>query len=542
MRGISTTVAALLVLVSSLQARAQESPFRADCSLYMERELSQVPFDNAAKYGSMLVAAGVLWETAPAMGALAREEAVNDVKAALLRGAALCLKDPEHRELANKAIAIRKATKDWSGFETDLLKIANMQPKELYQKVVLAPGLFDDLESGGGTFAELVSVRREIMSGRKPSFQADLKAKQKLAEIFGDSCLPESAEAMITDMHAAMDAREDPATRDMVLASQALTGRMMSLDDILAFNAAPYIGSNASQASRFIGARGDYRLIQELRPWADQFLDKVKEEAPKHQALVRRLTLHLRDADQALKQCNQPRMVAAMQLVSREPGVLAANPIHRLISLISGETDMATDAELRLQVPAKGKDACYGGVVAQYNDLVEDYLRLKEVNVPGRDAERFMNLMENADRSAQACKADQAEQLLDQAYQLVPASLDPGNLCLNADQAQRSYARREAETRSRLQSCQAAKAEMPMLTYSCEQQRGAMQFTLMKKQQKVCTDLRAQHSKTGKTKCNCCYSPDNVLKGCFLWETTEWVKTPDGKQEQKPVPLTKVPE
>lgn len=535
-------IAGLLVLLflTPAVARAQESAFREDCSLYIERELWQVPLDNAAKYATLFVVASTIWETAPAMLALAREEGANDVRAAMLRGAAKCLKDPEHRALANKAIAIRKATNDWSGFGGDLAKIANMRPNEMYKKVVLSQGLFDDLEQGGEGLSEIARVRRQIMTGRKPSFQADLKAKQKLAEIFGDSCLPESFETVIDDMQASMEAREDSAAREMAMAARALTGVSMSLNDILAFNAGPYVGSNASQASRFIGSRGDYRLIQELRQWTRAYGEKVNSEVPKQQAIVKRLTLHLRDAHLALQQCNQPRMMSALQLVSREPGILAATPINRLISLLSGETGLYKDAELRMQVATK--DACYGGVVAQYNDLVEDYQRLKDVNLPGRDAERFMSLLEDADALALACKAEPAEKLLDQAFKLVPASLDPGNLCINAEQAERSYERRQGVVRGRQQNCQTEEESLPNLTYTCEQHRGAIQYYMMKGQKEVCDELRAQHGKTGRTRCKCCYTPDNVMKGCFLSEGTVWAEMPDGGKRQVLVPLTPVPE
>ncbi|MEM1054670.1 MAG: hypothetical protein AAGI52_04020 [Bacteroidota bacterium] len=449
----------LTLLFIPLAAPAQPL-FGDNCHLTIEREITQVPFDNVVKYGTLLVLAGFP-ETSPAAVALGREEVTSDVRVAALKGAAECLRDPETREQALRIIALAKATDDWASFAFDLRNATGLGPEDMLGSQVLAKlsigsAILDDLGAGG----KAVRDGYDALGGQRTlSFQTSLQIHGDLARQFGANC-QWNASAQLADAARAMVRQRRPgAVTEMMRASQAMVGQPITSEaDLLAFNPRPYLDSQARDVGDFLRARGDYLLSDRILADLEALRGEIETSRPQMDATQQRVGAHLRDARRALDHCDVARMRTAMTLVSREPGVLASTPINRSVSLLVGvlseEQERLTDADLRLSLA--GSNGCWGTSVQTYNDLVGTYYSLRDINVPGRDEYALASTLARGRRALGACDENGARQALADARATLPPTLDPGNLCIDAARATDNVDAFEREITPAISACTAA--------------------------------------------------------------------------------------
>ncbi|MEM6328001.1 MAG: hypothetical protein AAF791_12860 [Bacteroidota bacterium] len=455
---------AVSLLFVPLAASAQ-SPFGDNCHLTIERAVNQVPFDNAVKYGTLLILAAFP-ETSPAAIALGREEVAADVRVAALRGAADCLRDPAKREEALRLIAIAKATDDWAGFASNLRNATGLGPEQMLGSEVLANLSITDAvmaDLGDGAFA--VRDGYDALGGqRQISFQTALRIHADLASQFASNCQWTASDRLFEATETMIRERRPNAIIEMIQASRVLRGRPLTSEpDLMAFDPTPYLSTNAKAVSDFLRARGDYRLSDQVLTELETLAGQTTRTRPRMESALRRVNNHIGDARLALEQCNLPRMRSAMQLVSREPEVLTNTPMNRSLSLLagalSGETEVFSDAELRVSLA--GSNGCWGTPVTAYNSLVTDYYRLRDINIPGRDEDRIASTLARGRRALGMCDEAGARNALAAARDLLPASLDPGNLCLNAAWAEDEVAVFEQEIGPAIATCTSSTAPRP---------------------------------------------------------------------------------
>ena len=457
---IRSTLLAVLVLLGPSASSAQGA-FGDNCHLTIERELLQVPLDNAVKYGTLLFLVAIP-ETSPAALALGREEVASDVRVAGLRGAAACLRDPARRERALEVIAVAKGLDDWRGFGETLYEATGLTYHQFVTQASITDAVAADLGDGFGAF--VAEGWRDFGAGRPLGFQRLLALRVDLASRFVSQCQWGAAARMLDDIPRAIDERRPGAVREMIAAARELTGRSMTSEaELLAFDATRYVNTNARAAGDFLRARGDYVVSDRALETVPGIADRARAERPPYEAARRRVDAALADARRALEQCNPPRFRSALMLVSREPGVMAQTPMNRSISLLAGvlagEREVLSDAELRVSLA--GVDGCWADPVADYNALVTDFYRLRDVNVPGRDEGPLRAALAAGRRALAACDGPGARAALAEARSGLPASLDPGDLCIDAPRAEADVSAFAREVEAGLAACSASPTPAP---------------------------------------------------------------------------------
>jgi hypothetical protein len=457
-------------------ARAEGEFFGKNCTLTVEREMERIPVDNALKYGMLgflALSPELVGPASPfAQGAIA-SELKNDVAVAALKGVVGCIKDPKLRQTWRNRLEVGLAVGDMWGFTSDLANAAGlvehaddvtgitttgMPIGELIYKVGVSPNTISGLAGGGDLMREAFS---EVSFGRPLGFQMKVQVLLRLAGTFTDECQYDSARQITQSLRAEMRAREQPAYNEMIAASRALTGRAITVEsELLAFDPTPYLNTNARDVSLFIGALGDHRLIGRLMPDADALAEKIERKAPDYAARYAGLHANLDDAENALKQCNYPRLASAMNVVGTDWGVAAYSPVNTALGalhdiFLSGDTDQPISDTLFLQRKEATRDGCWGDVVRRYNDIVEDFGELGDVNVAGRDDDKLDFAIALGKRAAETCDLEGAQRALDYAGSFLPASLDPGDLCFDPQRAEDRIAELRGEIGRARDTCDA---------------------------------------------------------------------------------------
>jgi len=447
----------LVALTPLSEARAEGEFFGNNCSLTVEREMERIPVDNALKYGMLgflALSPELVGPASPfAQGAIA-SELKKDVAVAALKGVVGCIKDPKLRQTWRNRLEIVLALDDVWSFTSDLanaaglvehvdevtgIKTTGMPIGELIYKVGVSPNTISGLAGGGDLMREAFS---QVSFGRPLGFQMKVQVLLRLAGTFTDECQYDTARQITRSLRAEMRAREQPAYNEMIAATRALTGRAITVEsELSAFDPTPYLGTNPRHVSLFIGARGDLRLIGRLMPDTDALAERIERAAPDYAVRHAGLHANLDDAENALKQCNYPRLASAMNVVGTDWGVAAYSPVNTALGalydiFLGGDTDQPISDALHLQRKEAARDGCWGDVVRRYNAIVETFGVLGDVNDAGRDDDKLDFAIARGKRAAETCDLGRAQRALDFASGLLPASLDPGNLCIDPRRAE----------------------------------------------------------------------------------------------------------
>lgn len=440
-------------------ARAQEETvvFGDNCSLTVERELQTLPFDNFFKYSTLLILATSpeLGPIALAAGKMGQEAAFEDVIVATLKGVVNCIRDPAQRQEWRNGLIVALALKDVGGFMKDLYSASGLfvdvdpndavklgeradLTNQFFVKIGLSPSIASSLGESGDILR--VAAARSF-KGLPLSFQMATQVKMRIGTEFVQQCQMNTARQITQNMRAAMLERHPSAIREMVTASRAFIGQAIPVPDLMFFNAVPYLNTHANDVSKFMSARGDVRLIDRLLPESKTLLEKIRTTTPLYKATHERLLKHLDDAEGALRQCNYPRMISNLKLVSLEPGVIRSEPFNTMAGslydfFVDGGTEQRLGDTEHLQRSLAESDGCWGDVVSRYNAIIDKYDTLGDINVKGRDDFKLDAAFASGMRALDSCDKAGAQRALDSANSLMPEVFDPGDLCLDPVRAQ----------------------------------------------------------------------------------------------------------
>jgi hypothetical protein len=291
----------------------------------------------------------------------------------------------------------------------------------------------------GGEFFKFITDR---------TFQNEIEAIRWVAAEQAGSCQFATAEYLFTESRARARARRPEAVREMIDTSRRLTGNPITTEsELLAFDPAPYVNTNAGDVTRFVGARGDYVVINRLLAEPEGLPEDLQQFRTQYGRAKGLIEQHFSEGRLAFEQCDQPRMKASLQLIRGEADALAESGgmgnrytlraaerilmgIDVLSYVIAGGTDPAS-ASTDLHSQGTANDGCWGSVVREYNELAADYVALSDINVPGRDSQEFLHQIDLGQRALPSCNIELANTAYSRARGLLPVNLDPRNLCFS---------------------------------------------------------------------------------------------------------------